>query len=293
MTASNSYRGLRVPDLHEISGHVSKSTPSVTAPRIKAPLPAHDFNQVTDLLTDFVGVRDGLRNFVAKDLGMSPTQTMDGRRDGALRHTQSGSQFRVGWGRSGVVGLKFFQTFKQRFVARLPVFVPQAVERLIEDGLGPAFVEERFRGRLVSRLDLVAFLLGERVQKDRRLAAAALLRPRLVALIGQEMVENREQERTEFALLMPKVGEVVFLQQPSEELLGQILGFFWAVALSSNVGVERSPVRAAEFLQRVGCSRRLGIARCQHDAPMGRGEPLSIMCRGISWPGVSHNLAAL
>ena len=61
-----------------------------------------------------------------------------------------------------------------------------------------------------------------------------------------EVLERRQQERTEPAFLAVHGFQIILLQQPGEKLLRQILRILPALALAADEGVERWPVSAAD-----------------------------------------------
>src|SRR5262249_24238592 len=109
--------------------------------------------------------------------------------------------------------------------------------------------------------------------RDNRLAAAPLLSTVPVTLVGQEVLAAGEQEGAELPPRRVGVVQKVLLQEPGEELLGQLLGPVGGTDLPAEVGVERIPVAAAEAGQGLARLGGRAIAGLQHDAPVRRGEP--------------------
>src|SRR5207249_958814 len=89
------------------------------------------------------------------------------------------------------------------------------------------------------------------VERDVGATAAALLCGVVVVGVGQEVLAGGEQVRAEPAAGPVRGGEVVLLQQPGEERLGQVLGGVVVVAAAADVGVDREPVEPAQVGQRL------------------------------------------
>src|SRR5436190_14112672 len=71
------------------------------------------------------------------------------------------------------------------------------------------------------------------------------------------------------------MGERVGVEQVSKEFLREITGIFRRMTLATHKRVKRIPIRAAQFLQRLGGLRRRFSGRHQDQAPM-RGLKSSI-----------------
>ena len=80
-----------------------------------------------------------------------------------------------------------------------------------------------FRRGGVGRFPAVTGLRRVELEREQRRAAPALLRPRLVPFVGEEVIHGRQQEGAKAAFLTVGVGNPIMLQKPREELLGQIL----------------------------------------------------------------------
>src|SRR6266498_4573071 len=120
--------------------------------------------------------------------------------------------------------------------------------RLEHSGSPPAFIDF-LSAHLIDGLLTIHLLRDASVEGKEFLAATALLRPGLVRFISQEMLQRRQQERAEPAFLWMDLIEIVLLQQPREETLGQVFGVRRTVPLPANVSVERIPVTAAQLFQ--------------------------------------------
>jgi hypothetical protein len=82
------------------------------------------------------------------------------------------------------------------------------------------------------------------------------LRRGAIALVGQKVLERREEKRPELALLAIGLREELLRQEVGEERLGQVLGVVRVVPTAAKIGIERIPVRAAKFGKRIGGRRR-------------------------------------
>ena len=86
------------------------------------------------------------------------------------------------------------------------------------------------------------------------------------------------------------MSEIIFLQKPGKESLGQILGVLRMVTFAANKGVKRVPVSAAQFFERIDFFRRVLVASGHHNTPMRCGEPMSVGRERISvQSGTRHN----
>ena len=100
------------------------------------------------------------------------------------------------------------------------------------------------------------------------LAAAAFLGAGAVPFVRQEPLQRHNEEGAEAALLPRGRFQVILLQQPGEELLGQVLGVGRAVPLPAHVGIQGIPVGAAKRFERRGGLRRILPARRQDHRPV-------------------------
>ena len=94
------------------------------------------------------------------------------------------------------------------------------------------------------------------------------------------MFQRRQQKGAELSLFAGQVREKIFLQQPREKCLRQILRVLLGVTAPADVGVKRKPVGPAQFLQRGVRLRRVPPARREHDRPVRRGEDVARRGRG-------------
>ena len=90
--------------------------------------------------------------------------------------------------------------------------------------------------------------------------------------VGQEVLAGGQQEGAEAALGGVHCPEVVLLEEPGEEFLGQVGGSVRVVAPTTNEGVERIPVRGAERGAGIVGLRRAPVSGGQDEAPARRRE---------------------
>ena len=131
--------------------------------------------------------------------------------------------------------------------SRNSLFQPR--QHFVKEGRDPAALVEFGRVQLIDRLQSVAFLRRDGVERNVFPATAALQPPRLVPFVGEEVCERRQQIGAEPSALAVSLRDVVLLQQPGEERLREILRVMRAVSFAANEGVEGIPVRAAQFGQ--------------------------------------------
>ena len=108
----------------------------------------------------------------------------------------------------------------------------------------------------------------------------ALLRPGAVPFVGKESFEGGEEKRPEPAALPSDAGEIVFLEQPAKELLGEILGIVGSMTLSADVGIKRIPVGLAEVGEGLPGLRAVRPRGGGDQGPAGRGEHAAIVPGG-------------
>src|SRR5439155_2057318 len=89
--------------------------------------------------------------------------------------------------------------------------------------------------------------------------------------LGQEILERRQQIRTQTSPLLPHSFEVPPFEQPRKKSLSKILRFLRSIALASDEPVKWPPVGSAKLFQRFSCCRRFASS-CQHHAPMRGGK---------------------
>jgi len=113
-----------------------------------------------------------------------------------------------------------------------------------KDDASVAF-EERLRCDIGNDGGYVPLLRFNSIERNGNSSPATFQRLLAVPLIGKEMFDRSQQERTEPATVAVGIFEVVLLDQPGEKLLCQVLGFVRIVTVSANERVHRMPVRLA------------------------------------------------
>lgn len=120
------------------------------------------------------------------------------------------------------------------------------------------------------------------VQRNKIPAASAFERLLTFARVREEMLERREQERTEFPQLPVRPQVDFVLDQIGKKSLGQVLGVVDGVTAAADIGVERRPVSLAKLRQ--GGARRLGVclrsSRGRDHAPVRGREGISLAVNG-------------
>ncbi len=104
------------------------------------------------------------------------------------------------------------------------------------------------------------------------------------------MFQRREQEGAEPSAFGAQAGEIILLEETREKRLGQILGILLGVAAPADIGVERKPVGAAQFLQRpVGLRRgRLPAASTTVQCVVAKMSPGAVV-DGLECSGVKRS----
>ena len=123
---------------------------------------------------------------------------------------------------------KTFSASNERQLAGRLVLLPQSGECAVEQRQRPAALEDPLGRPVVGRLALVARFAVVEVERQRSLAAAALLSRGPVVLFADEAGDRRQQERAKPAALGIGVGQIALFQQRGEKLLRQIAGVFRA-----------------------------------------------------------------
>jgi hypothetical protein len=100
----------------------------------------------------------------------------------------------------------------------------------------------------------------------------------VVSLIGEKVVECRQEEGAKLAPTPVDGAEIILFQETIEKLLVEILRFMRVVALPADVGIKRVPVVVTKPLQG-GCGLwRSAALRGQNVGPGGGGE-----LRALGW----------
>src|SRR5207244_1504056 len=115
------------------------------------------------------------------------------------------------------------------------------------------------RGRFV----LISAFGIDLIHRHESNSTAALHRSGAVPLVGQEMLDGDEQKRTEPTLARIDLREVIFVEQPEEEFLGQIFGFSRVITAPPDISINWVPINAAEGFKGLARSEVASVARCQ------------------------------
>lgn len=210
---------------------------------------------------------------------------MGGDHHRALDHAQLSSHFGILAG-GGPLYQRSLQRLEQSALPLGIVLLAQPQQNLIEQRPCPALLEDAIRRHVVHRFDSIACLGIQSVQgKDLR-ASAPFLGLSLVVLVGKKMLERRQQKGAKLTLRAIHVAQAMFLDQPREELLGQILRALRRLPLSPHIGIQWKPINPRQFLQcPLPQAVRIQPARGQHDTPPRRRKAILILiaaegCRG-------------
>ncbi len=112
--------------------------------------------------------------------------------------------------------------FKRSNRGSLPAaqeLLAEPMEDGIEQGQCPAFFVQSFRGQMIFRLDpAIAILAAVEIERNRAWATAPLPGPAASPLVGQEVFDRSQQERTKLAAPGIRDRQVVLGQEAGEEL---------------------------------------------------------------------------
>src|SRR4029077_12909128 len=100
---------------------------------------------------------------------------------------------------------------------------------------------------------LDSLICPEFFQRDQMLTFASLHRHCTALLAGEEMFQRREKIGTQSSFLLADSIQIAPLQQQREKTLSKIFRVLSPYALSSHETINRSPISAAEFFQRLLC----------------------------------------
>ena len=94
--------------------------------------------------------------------------------------------------------------------------------------------------------------------------------PRVAPVVGNEVPQHRQQERTKLALRPIDSAQVFMPQHTFEERLRQIFGIMRRPAAAPKKDIDWVPISPAEFFERLVRLLRLPPARLEDNAPMRR-----------------------
>src|SRR6478735_1022081 len=112
---------------------------------------------------------------------------------------------------------------------------------------------------MVCRFHLGAFDQCQFFQRDWLLSLTSFQRDRATMFTYKEMLQRRQKIRAQTSFLFANRIEVSALQKHRKKILSEIFGFIWAGAFPSDKAINRSPIGAAKFFERVFCCRRLTL----------------------------------
>ena len=204
---------------------------------------------MSNLFLNLFRARDRVGNFLPQQFPVTLPHPLHGGLDGRLRQAEDLAQLRVRLS-ARLARLVILKQLEQLRLAARRILLAQAVKRRLQDRLRPPALEDLVRRQFIHGFKEITVLPGHGIERNNHLPAATLLAPGFAALLTKEVLEEREQERPELALLMVQVIEEILLQQPREKLLRQVLRLRRVVPLAPDLGVERRPVGAAQLLQR-------------------------------------------
>ena len=230
---------------------------------------------MADFVIHFRRVRDGLGDLVAKKAAVALTEAMHQAFHGRFGHPQRLRQRRIG----DIFALRpqaRAQRFKSAQFSLTFAFLPQASQRLFDDGRRPAQIEKTLGGpgfqRLRRHRELRRRFSHPIIPGDELDIAAPLAGVPFLRGIVQEVPERLEQERPEPAAGGIGVLEPVTFQHHNEKILGEILRVLRGVTAPADERKDGTPIEPAEF--RKGLVRLLLVA-----SEIGRGEDETPPCR--------------
>ena len=101
--------------------------------------------------------------------------------------------------------------------------MPQTLQGAVEHGQCPASIEDRFRRARVHRLEQVSSFGGFELERQRGGAATSFLCPAVLCVVEEEVLERRQKKRSEAAALLPRIPNVLFVEEAGQERLRQVL----------------------------------------------------------------------
>lgn len=237
--------------------------------------------ELAHLGVDVEGVVDGLGDGGADALAVAIAEAVDLDGEGAGRDAEAGGERGVfaGVGFAAEEGLERLEGGR---AARVRLDGGEASHAFLHEGEGPVAVEQAVGRDLMGGLGPVAFLEGEGVEGGGGDSAAALQGGAAFVLADEEVVQGGEEEGAEASAFPGEACEVVALEEPGEEGLGEILGGMRIMAAAPDEGVERVPVGAADLFECVASTGAVRIARAcgEDEGPACGGE------EGGSWGGL-------
>lgn len=239
---------------------------------------AEDLHQVADLVVDLARVVDGRGDLLSDKFTVASAQAMDRNADGPLIGVEGGG--RLGIRRRVVIAREVrLEADEGVGLARKPPFVFEGRRGAIEQGQGPAAIEKDLRRALLDGFGGVEVFGNQGVQVDMGRSAAAFLGMATVPLIGEVMVDGREEIGSEAAAVGPHGGELFLADEGEEDFLDDILGRRGVMSGAADKGVGRIPIGSEKGRHGRLCFGRTAGSRELDDTPMGGVK------RGRAWPG--------
>ena len=87
-----------------------------------------------------------------------------------------------------------------------------------------------------------------------------------------EITKRRQQKCSEPAFLRRDGPQILASNDAGEKALSEVLGVMRRMTLSSKIGVERCPISATEFLQRLAARWSRPVARVEDSTPVSGGK---------------------
>jgi hypothetical protein len=128
------------------------------------------------------------------------------------------------------------------------------------------------------------------VERQKNLSATAFERLLAIVGVGQEILQRRQQERSELPLLPICARKGFVFDQVAEKTLRQILCVMHRVAAAAHKTVKRRPIGLAKLCERSMRNFRSGMALPgrENKAPMGRSEGIALatVCAGQNFHSI-------
>jgi len=145
--------------------------------------------KASDFVVNLALCGDRLGDFVAQELSAAFSEAVDGCFDGGFGHIEFGGHIAV-WDGSWFCGQVNLEMVKELLFVLGGQFCFQLCHGSFEDGEGPGFFEEFFRGEPVGGLEGILAFGGLEVEREDFSASASLFGVGAVALVGEEVLER-------------------------------------------------------------------------------------------------------
>ena len=181
-------------------------------------------------------------------------------------------------GHRSISGLALFsdeqplQSLELNLLAVSNGFAAQLILHAIQHRQRPLAFEDPIGCQMAARFEAVSTLgVKDVIQGNGWAPATSLLCGGRVALVGDEVLQRGQQERSEASTFPIEVTEIVLLEHVREESLCQVLGFVVRVPEAAHVRVDRIPARTAE--------NRQCLVRARSGRSAGRVDQRDASCR--------------